>query len=105
MWPAAQPAVLEHVVLHAVAPQLYGEQLVVVGGAHVPVPSQTAVPVAVPFEHDGVPHTVLLLAYAHAVPSVVQAPVVPHPPVSVQAEAQQVPCTQWPLLQSPFPAH
>ena len=97
--PATQSVSFAHEVLHAAVPQLYGEQLVVVAGAQVPVPLQYAGLVWVEPVHVCTPHWVVVVAYAHAVPSFMQAPVWPQTPSLEQVVAQQVPWTQWPLAQ------
>jgi hypothetical protein len=56
--PALQSASLAHVVLHAVAPQAYAPQELVVRAGHEPSPAQLAATVSTPSEHDGARHCV-----------------------------------------------
>jgi len=65
-----------HVVLHAVEPQTYGEQLAGVGVAHEPVPVQFEMGVDIEPEHEGLPQLTLAAASSHA-PAPLQLPVLP----------------------------
>ena len=49
---------LLHIVLHAVAPQTYGEQFVVPPSTHVPRPLQVSAFVCTPPAHDEATQTV-----------------------------------------------
>jgi hypothetical protein len=73
---AMQSASVPHTVRHAPAPQTYGEQLLVVGVAHVPVPVQCETGVYVEPLHEAAPHATPVPACAHA-PAPLQAPVSP----------------------------
>ena len=73
---ATQSPSPEHVVLHAAAPQTYGEQLEVPGVAQAPAPVQCEMGVKVDPLHEATPQGVLTLACSHA-PAPLQLPVLP----------------------------
>jgi hypothetical protein len=75
-----------HVVLHAAAPQTYGEQLEVPGVAQAPAPVQCEMGVKVDPPHEATPQGVLTLPCSHA-PAPLQLPVLPQ-----GALAAQPPC-------------
>jgi hypothetical protein len=66
-----------HVVLHAVAPHISGEQLVVTADGHAPAPLQFAAAVAMPPVQLATRHDTVATATAHR-PPLAQAPVFPH---------------------------
>ena len=59
-----QSASVVHEPLHDVAPQTYGSQACTVGGRQLPAPSQVVALVAVPPEHEALPHGLVPNAWA-----------------------------------------
>jgi hypothetical protein len=74
--PAAQSVFVEQVVVHAVAPQMNGVQLVVVAAGQLPAPSQLAAAVATPDAQLAARQDVVAGALAQAPPAA-QVPVLP----------------------------
>lgn len=73
-----QWVLVSQLVRHAVVvPQMYGEQLELVGVAQLPLPLQLDTAVNVDPVHDGVPHDTDVDAWVHA-PAPSHTPVLPH---------------------------
>jgi hypothetical protein len=84
--PVAQLALVTHDVVHALAPQMNGEQFAVATAGQAPVPVQLAAKVAMPLAQLAVRHDVVDDASAQAPPAA-QAPVFPHSVPVVQRES------------------